>query len=151
MITDVGAFLQWFDGVNRRTIRDVSLLPAEAETWTPPKTSDDEESGWGIPRLVEHIVEARGYFASAFEGRGWVWDQWPERLSTRDTWRPALEQSAEQLRTRLEAVPNERLREKVELLGQAEQKVSAWRLKRALLTRAPCASISPRGMPPDRQ
>jgi uncharacterized damage-inducible protein DinB len=128
VIADVRAFLQWFDGVNRRTIRDIGLLPVEAEAWMPGAAGSDEETGWGVPRLVQHIVEARGYFASAFLGGGWVWDAWPEELTIRETWVPALEASAADLRERLEGLPNERLRERVELLGAPDKKVSAWRL-----------------------
>jgi uncharacterized damage-inducible protein DinB len=127
VIVDMSAFLGWFDGVNRRTMRDVSLLPAEAETWVPPGVGDDEGS-WGIPKLVQHIAEARPYFASGFQGRGWVWDPWPTELRDRATWIPALEESALQLRRELEGVPNDSLVRKVELIGAPDRPVSAWRL-----------------------
>ena len=127
MITDVASFLGWFEGVHRRTVRDISLLPVEAETWKPPVEGDDEGS-WGVPQLVRHIAEARPYFASAFLGRGWVWDQWPDELTTRDSWVPALERSLQQLHHDLDGVPHERLRERVELIGAPDKTASAWRL-----------------------
>lgn len=127
MIGDVQAFLGWFDGVNRRTIRDIGLLPAEAETWVP-QVGDDDESTWGIAKLVQHIAEARPYFASAFLGRGWVWDPWPEPLAERATWIPALERSAEEFRRQLQDVSNDELVRKVELIGARDRPVSAWRV-----------------------
>jgi uncharacterized damage-inducible protein DinB len=126
VITDVRAFLGWFDGVHRRTVRDVSLLPPEAESWSPP-VRDDGEAGWGIAKLVGHMAESRGYFASAFCGTGWVWDAWPEDLSAREAWVPALERSAEELRARLQDAPDEWLHRRIELLAAPDRTMSAWR------------------------
>ncbi|HYH27444.1 MAG TPA: DinB family protein [Actinomycetota bacterium] len=125
MLVSIEAFLGWFEGIHRRTLRDVSLLPTEAETWTPPP-NPEEEASWGIPKLVSHTAESRGYFASAFAGRGWVWDPWPDELSTRETWPVALEQSLTVLQDALRGVGDERLREKIELID-GDRKVSAWR------------------------
>src|SRR5207302_3660893 len=48
MLASVGAFVEYFDGVNRRAIRDVGMLPAEAENWTPP--GGEGEKAWTIGR-----------------------------------------------------------------------------------------------------
>ena len=124
MIADLGAFVAWFEGVHRRTLRDVALLPAEAERWTPP--AGEGEASWGIARIVQHTAEARPYFAGAFLGRGWVWDPWPEELAGAETWGRALEDSMARIRERLEGA-GDRLREKVELIG-GEREISGWRV-----------------------
>jgi uncharacterized damage-inducible protein DinB len=128
VITDVGSFLAWFDGVHRRTVRDVALLPPEAESWRPPIPDTGEgEAGWGFAKIVAHMAESRGYFANAFCGDGWVWDEWPEDVSARETWVPALERSAEELRTRLGDAPDEWLHRRVGLIGDPDRTMSAWR------------------------
>ena len=126
MISDLGSFLAWFEGVHRRTVRDVSVLPAEAETWTPPTGSGEE--AWGVPQIVQHLAEGRLYFADAFAGRGWVWDAWPERLGPRDGWGPALDRSLIEFRSRVEAAGAERLRANVKLIGDSGVNVSGWRV-----------------------
>lgn len=126
MISDVASFLGWFEGVHRRTVRDVSILPLEAETWNP--TSGSGEEAWGVPALVQHIAEGRLYFAEAFAGRGWVWDDWPEELRGRGGWRPALEASMAELARRLETAPASRLQAKIELIGDPGRTVSGWRV-----------------------
>ena len=125
MIYDVAEFLRWFEGVHRRTLRDVRLLPPEAEGWAPP--AGDGEAAWGIPRLVQHAAEARPYFGAAFLGRGWLWDAWPEDLTGPETWTAALERSMDELRDQIGSAPQDRLRQKVELIG-GESEVSGWRV-----------------------
>jgi uncharacterized damage-inducible protein DinB len=126
VISDVGSFLNWFEGVHRRTVRDVAVLPVEAETWTPPTGSGEE--AWGVPQLVQHLAEGRLYFADAYAGRGWVWDAWPEQLRERDGWAEALERSMGGFRSRVEAAGNDRLRAKIELIGDGGREVSGWRV-----------------------
>lgn len=125
MITDVGAFLRYFDGVHRRTVRDVSALPADAETWRPAP-GPDEEASWGIPKIVGHMAESRTFFGGVCAGRGWRWEPWEERLDSRDSWAPALERSRERLAELLEVGP-EQLRAKVPMLGDPGRSLSAWR------------------------
>ena len=125
MITEVSAFLSWFEGVHRRTLRDVLLLPPEAQTWTPP--AGEGEISWGIPRIVQHTGEARLYFGSAFAGHGWVWDPWPDEVTDRDSSARALEDSLEQLRQQVEAAGDDRLRTKIELIGASDHQISGWR------------------------
>ena len=125
MISDLGAYLNWFEGVHRRTVRDISVLPFEAETWTPPTGSGEE--AWGVPRIVQHLAEGRLYFAGAFAGRGWVWDPWPEMLGPRDGWAPALDRAMTEFRAQVEAAGPDRLAAKIELIGNGGVKVSGWR------------------------
>jgi uncharacterized damage-inducible protein DinB len=126
MISDVPSFLRWFEGVHRRTLRDVSILPSEAETWSPRAGSGEE--AWGVPQLVQHLAEGRLYFAEAFAGRGWVWDPWPVEVRARHAWAPALDDSMQELRARLESAPADRLQAKIELIGDPGRTVSGWRV-----------------------
>ena len=125
MISDVGAFLDWFRGIHGRTVRDVSLLPPEAQTWRPDVPGEDGEM-WGIPKLVAHIAEARGFFAGAFNGRGWIWDVWPELLA-RSAWLEALETSMASLRSALEQGGPERLTAKIPMIDTPDRSMSGWR------------------------
>ena len=126
MISDVGAFLDWFAGVHRRTVRDVSILPAEAASWIPDAPTEGDEA-WGIPKLVGHIAEARGYFASVYVGRGWVWESWPHELPDPASWVAALEGSMASLDATLRSAPPDRLNAKVELIADPGRTMSAWR------------------------
>ncbi len=126
MIADIASFLRYLDGVHGRTVRDVTSLPADAEAWRPPPSSD-EEAPWGIPQIVKHIAEARTFFANAFVGAGWVWDPWLEGLEGKDRWVPALEQSLESVRSMLEQAPPERLSARIEGMGGEGHGLSGWR------------------------
>ncbi len=127
MIGSIEGFLDWFAGVHQRTVRDLALLPAEAETWRPAPHEDPERS-WGVPQLVRHIPEGRDFFVGAFLGHGWVWETWPDELRTRETWAPALARSMEEIRARLAGADPARLREKVSLIADPGRAVSGWRL-----------------------
>ena len=127
MITDIEGFLRYFDGIHARTVRDVGSLPEEAERWRPPPSSDDEAT-WGVGEIVRHIAEARLFFASAFAGTGWVWDPWPDRLDHRSSWIPALDRSHERFRSKIAALPAERLRARVEAIRGEGPSLSAWRV-----------------------
>jgi uncharacterized damage-inducible protein DinB len=127
VIRDTTQFLDWYEGVHRRTVRDLSLLPSAAESWRPDSTEEGEAS-WGVPQIVEHLAESRGYFTGAFLGEGWVWDTLPERLSTRETWVPALDASLQEMRERLGAAARARLSEKIELIDSPGREISGWRI-----------------------
>src|SRR5918992_5656340 len=86
VITDVGAYLQWFDGVNRRAIRDVGVLPLEAASWRP--SIGEGENAWSIGEIVGHMAASRIYFAHAYRGEGWLTDIWPSDMSDRSNWIP---------------------------------------------------------------
>ena len=127
LIADLDSFLRYFDGVHRRTVRDVGSLPAEAASWKPPP-SEDDESSWGVPEIVRHIAEARLFFASAFAGRGWVWDPSPDGFERSEDWVPALERSFEEFSARLSEVPREKLGDKVDPIAREGRPLSGWRV-----------------------
>ena len=126
MISDIGAFLDWFNGVHRRTVRDVSLLPDEAQTWRPDVLGEDGEM-WGIQKLVAHIAEARGFFAGAFNGDGWIWDVMQQLPADKTAWLETLETSMTSLRASLERAGPERLAAKIPMIDEPDRSMSGWR------------------------
>jgi uncharacterized damage-inducible protein DinB len=124
MITSIQSFLRYFDGVNRRAIRDISALPPQAQGWTP--ATGEGEKAWSINKLIGHMAGARLYFASAYRGDGWV-SPAPPDVSSREQWVPALEGSAAELRRRLEETPQEWLERKVPLID-SEGELAGWRI-----------------------
>ena len=113
MFTSIDTFLRYFDGVNKRAMRDIAALPPEAEGWTP--ASGEGEKAWSINRLVGHMAGSRLYFASAYSGAGWISPPPPD-VSTRDQWLPALESSAAQFREKIGATPSEWLERRVDMI-----------------------------------
>ena len=93
MITDIASYLRFFDGVRRRTERDIAALPPTAAAWRPPAL--DGEAGWSIGEIVAHIGGTRLYFASAYRGEGWIWGKVEEDMADQRNWLPWLETSAE--------------------------------------------------------
>jgi len=124
MITSISAFLQYFDAVNRRALRDFAALPPEADGWRP--AIGEGEKSWSINQIVGHMAGSRLYFASAYRGEGWLSPEPPD-VSNRDRWLPALEESAATLREHLESTPDDWLKRKVALID-SEGAISGWRV-----------------------
>jgi uncharacterized damage-inducible protein DinB len=124
MISTIDAFLGYFDAVHRRAVRDIRALPPEADGWAPPAGTG--ENGWSINTLIGHMCGARLYFASAYRGEGWISPAAPD-VSRRDAWPSALEQSARDLRAKLEGTPDAWLQRKVEMID-TEGALSGWRV-----------------------
>ena len=70
MFRNVEGFLRYFEGVNKRAMRDIAALPPEADGWRPE--IGEGEKAWGINTLVGHMCGSRLYFASAYSGKGWI-------------------------------------------------------------------------------
>ena len=126
MITDMGAYLRFFDSVRRRTERDVAALPAAASAWRPPAA--EGEQGWGIGRLVGHIGGSRLYFASAYRGEGWLSPPLDIDENAQETWLPWLRSSAERFAALLESTPPEWLNRRVDTIDTPGATLSGWRL-----------------------
>ena len=125
MFTSTGAFLRYFESVNRRAMRDIGALPPAADGWRPD--AGEGEKAWGINQLISHMCGSRLYFASAYRGEGWI-SPGPTDVSRRDLWVPALEASAAQLRARLENTPDEWLERKVAMIDTPGGALSGWRV-----------------------
>jgi uncharacterized damage-inducible protein DinB len=126
MISDIDAFLKFFDGLSRRAIRDIGALPEAAETWQPPAGAD--ENAWGIGQLVAHMASSRLYFAEIYTTGEWSPIPWDTPTGTREEWLAALELSAARFRARLAGTPSEWLNRRVDSLDTPGMTYSAWRL-----------------------
>ncbi len=125
MITDIDSFLGYFDAVHRRALRDIGVLPPEAERWAP--SAGEGENAWSIGEIVRHMAGSRIYFARAYRGEGWI-AAWPPPITeSQSSWLPALEASAEEFHRRIEGTPNEWLTRKVQMLD-TDAALSGWRL-----------------------
>src|SRR3990172_6760449 len=72
MFTEIDAYLRYFDGAHRRTVRDITALPAEAEVYRPE--TGEGENAWGITDIVRHMAGSRLYFSRADRGGGGMFD-----------------------------------------------------------------------------
>ena len=126
MITDMSAYLRFFDGVRRRTERDIAALPAGAAAWRPP--ASDGEHGWSIGRIVGHIGGSRLYFASAYRGEGWLAPAVELDENAQDTWLPWLRSSADRFAALLADTPADWLARRVETIDTPGATLSGWRL-----------------------
>ena len=126
MISDVDAFVKWFEGVNKRAVRDIGTLPVEAETWQPQ--TGDGENAWGVRQLVGHMATSRLWFTRAYCGEGWTTEQWTAPTDTREQWVTALNGSTAYVRDRLSGSPPDWLSRRVESLDTPGLTFSAWRL-----------------------
>ena len=124
MFTSVETFLRYFDGVNKRAMRDVAALPPEADGWAP--ATGDGEHAWSINKLVGHMAGSRLYFASAYSGNGWI-SPAPPDVSSRERWLPALETSAAAFREKLAATPPDWLERRIDMID-SEATLPGWRL-----------------------
>jgi uncharacterized damage-inducible protein DinB len=120
----IDGFLAYFDAVNRRDMRDVGLLPPEADGWRP--AAGEGENAWDINTIVGHMAGGRLYFASAYRGEGWISPRPPD-VSTRERWVPALDASARELHAKLAGTPDAWLERKVPLID-TDAAISGWRI-----------------------
>ena len=131
MITDIDAYLRFFDSVRRRTERDVAALPPEAARWQPPAAASGE-AGWSIGDIVGHIGGSRLYFASAYRGEGWITAKPEVNRAEPRTWLPWLRASAERFVAQLRDTPNEWLTRRIEMIDTPGS-LSGWRMLMMML------------------
>jgi len=131
VITTIGEFLRYFDAVHRRTLRDVGMLPPEAEGWRPP--AGEGEQSWDCGQIVAHLAGSRLYFAHAYRSEGWITEHVPEDTRTRANWLPALERSYADLRRMLEETPDAWLQRRIELIDTPGATIAGWRVLMMLL------------------
>ena len=130
MITDVESYLRFFDGVRRRTERDVAALPPAAAGWRPPAASG--EAGWGIGELVGHIGASRLYFASAYRGEGWIFAPADVDHVDQRTWLPWLRSSAERFASSIRGTPPDWLARRIDMIDTPGT-LPGWRLLMMML------------------
>lgn len=124
MFRSINGFLQYFEAVHRRALRDVAALPPEADGWKPPAGTDDY--AWSINTLVGHMAGSRLYFASAYRGEGWVSPPPPD-VSSRQKWLPALEESMAEFRRLVADTPGDWLERKIPMID-TDGALSGWRV-----------------------
>ena len=123
MLTSVEAFTRYFEGVNRRALRDIGALPPEADGWRP--AAGHGEQGWDIGQLVQHMVDSRRMFLSVYRNEGWRMSL-PASLG-RDRWVPELEASALELVNGLRHTPDDWLQRRVAAIDGSDATLSGWR------------------------
>jgi uncharacterized damage-inducible protein DinB len=121
----IDGFLRYFDGVNKRAVRDVAALPHEAQGWRP--ATGEGEKAWSINQLVGHMCGSRLYFASAYSGSGWVSPEPPD-VSTREQWVPALDASFAEFRGKIAGTPDEWLERRVDMIDTPGATLPGWRV-----------------------
>lgn len=125
MFKDVETFLRYFEGVNKRAMRDIAALPAEADGWEPP--SGEGEKAWGINTLIGHMCGSRLYFASAYLNKGWISPDPPD-VSDRAKWVPALQSSFDAFRGKLAGTPPEWIERRIDMIDSPGATLPGWRL-----------------------
>lgn len=125
MFRDIETFLRYFEGVNKRAMRDIAALPAAADGWTPP--AGEGEKAWGINQLIGHMCGSRLYFASAYSGTGWVSPRPPD-VSSRERWVPALQSSFEAFKAKLLDTPADWLDRRIEMIDSPGVTLPGWRI-----------------------
>lgn len=129
MFTTIDAFLRYFEGANKRAMRDIAALPPEADAWTP--ATGEGEKAWSINKLIGHMAGSRLYFASAYLDRGWISPPPPD-VSSRDRWVPALEQSFAEFSRLVSGTPNECLERRIAMID-SEGTLAGWRILMMML------------------
>lgn len=124
MITEIDEYIRYFDGVARRTYRDILALPPGASGWRPGK--GEGEAAWSVNEVVAHIANTRKYMASAYRGEGWLAPEQPD-TSDPESWAPLMESSARELIEALRGTPDEWLGRRVRALA-SEETVVGWRI-----------------------
>lgn len=123
MLTSVEDFARYFEGVNRRALRDIAALPPEAEGWRP--AAGQAEQSWEIGQVVQHIIETRRMFLSVYRAEGWRMGL-PAALP-RARWVPELEASAVELVDGLRQTPEDWLQRRVPAIDGSGATLSGWR------------------------
>lgn len=124
MFTSTAAFLRYFEGVNRRAMRDIEALPPDADGWTP--ATGEGEKAWSINKLIGHMAGSRLYFASAYSGNGWISPPPPD-VSSRDKWLSALESSFAEFRDRVASLPDSALERRIDMID-SDATLPGWRI-----------------------
>lgn len=125
MFTDIDTYLNYFEAVHRRSVRDIAALPPEAVSYKPE--TGDGENAWPIGEIVRHMAGARLYFVRAYRGEGWYFGDELRSTSSQEEWVPCLEDSASLVMERLSGTSKEWLTRKIQMID-TERTLSGWRI-----------------------
>lgn len=124
MLTTIDDFLRYFDGVHRRTLRDIQALPPAASGWAPD--AGEGEGSWSVNEVVAHLSNVRDYMTSAYLGNGWLAPEMPD-TSDWASWAPVIQASAERLQASLAGTPDAWLNRRVRAIASNET-IVGWRI-----------------------
>lgn len=125
MFTDIETFLRYYEGLHKRTIRDVSALPPQAADYQPEQ--GEGENSWTIGEIVRHVGGARLYFSRAYRGEGWIFD-WPVRECTSQAdWIPVLEETWADYKSHLVDTPPDFINRRIEMID-TDGTLAGWRV-----------------------
>lgn len=125
MFTSIDTYLRYYEGLHKRTMRDVAALPPAAAAYQPPQ--GEGEDGWPIGEIVRHIGGARLYFARAYRGEGWIFDGPARAVESQADWLPVLEETWAEFRSRLEDTPPDWLTRRIEMID-TDGTLAGWRI-----------------------
>jgi len=125
VFTNVDAYINYFEGAHKRSVRDVSALPPAAASYEPE--TGEGENAWGIGEIVRHMAGARLYFIRAYRDEGWFFSDELRAADTQDDWVPCLEESANLVVERLTSTPAEWLTRKIKMID-TDRALSGWRI-----------------------
>lgn len=125
MFTSIDAYINYFEGAHKRSVRDVSALPPAAASYMPE--SGEGEKAWGIAEIVRHMAGARLYFTRAYRDEGWYFSDDLRQTEAQEDWVPCLEESANLVVERLSGTPAEWLTRKIKMID-TDRSLSGWRI-----------------------
>jgi uncharacterized damage-inducible protein DinB len=125
MFTDIDTYLRYYEGLHKRTMRDVAALPAAAAGWAPE--AGQGENAWGIGEIVRHIAGSRLYFARAYRDEGWIFDDPLRDCELQSDWIPTLEESFADFSGRLAGTDIEWLSRRIKMID-TDGTLPGWRL-----------------------
>jgi uncharacterized damage-inducible protein DinB len=125
MFTSIEPYLKYFDGLHRRSVRDISALPPAAADYRPH--TGEGENAWPIGEIVRHMAGSRLYFTRAYRGEGWIFDGPVREIKSQADWVPCLEEAAVEFRRRLEGTPPEWLERRVQMID-TDGTLAGWRI-----------------------
>jgi uncharacterized damage-inducible protein DinB len=125
MFTSIDAYLNYFEGAHKRSVRDVSALPAVAASYEPE--AGEGEKAWGIGEIVRHMAGARLYFVRAYRNEGWYFSDELRQAEAQADWVPCLEDSANLVIERLSGTPADWLTRKIGMID-TDRSLSGWRI-----------------------
>ena len=125
MFTDIDTYLRYYEGLHKRTMRDIAALPTEAGAYPPPQ--GEGEQGWPIGEIVRHVGGARLYFARAYRGEGWIFDGPAREVNSPADWIPVLEETWAEFRSRLQGTPPEWLTRRIQMID-TDGTLAGWRI-----------------------
>jgi uncharacterized damage-inducible protein DinB len=125
MFTDIETYLRYYQGLHKRSLRDVGALPPEAAGYHPE--AGEGESAWGIGEIVRHMAGARLYFAKAYRDEGWIFDFPLRPCELQADWLPVLDESFAEFRSRLEGTPADWMTRRIKMID-TDGTLLGWRI-----------------------